>query len=508
MIRIQTFVRRGEGVELIKSYSIEEKLKILSDGAKYDVACTSSGVDRYGKKGDLGNSRACGICHSFSADGRCISLLKVLMTNHCIYDCKYCINRVKNDIPRASFTPEELCELTMEFYRRNYIEGLFLSSGVIQNPAYTMILMIACLKLLRENYHFRGYIHVKAVPGAPEHLLEAAGYYADRMSINLELPTEESMQAIAPNKSFKTILRPMGAMTKNIQVHRQQLGKNPLFERAAMNQYLPGSIFSDHGKKISIEDIVSIEDQQSKRASEYRALIPDTRVPAFDGASRPSYSKFPSAGLSSQMIIGASEETDYHLIRTSQFLYQNYDLRRVFYSAYIPVNEDYALPSLDTRPPLAREHRLYQADFLMRYYGFQANELLSEKNPFFHDVFDPKCDWAIRHLEQFPVEVQTAPYHMLLRIPGIGPKSARRIVEARRFGSLDYKSLKKMGVVLKRAHFFILCNGKQMYHIPVEESFIRTNLLYMDRKNAVSDGPVYRQMNLFDDFGVQREGLP
>lgn len=499
---INTFTYKEE-------YSIEEKLKILADGAKYDVACTSSGVDRFGKKGELGNSRACGICHSFSADGRCISLLKVLMTNHCIYDCKYCINRQKNDIPRATFTPEELCELTMEFYRRNYIEGLFLSSGVIQNPSYTMGLMIQSLKLLRERYHFRGYIHVKAVPGAPQELLEFAGMYADRMSINLELPTEESMRKIAPNKSFGTILKPMGAMTKSIQNHRKLMGREPLFERARINDYLPGSIFSSQANRLGIEDIMSSKDLQKdsidarSRMVKYHSFLPQAQTPSM--FSNQKVNQYPAAGISSQMIIGASNETDYHLIRTSQFLYQNYDLRRVFYSAYIPINEDSALPSLDTKPPLKREHRLYQADFLMRYYGFTAGDLLSEKNPFFHDVFDPKCDWAIRHLEQFPIEIQTAPYHMLLRVPGIGPKSAKRIVQARKMGRLDYQTLKKMGVVLKRAHFFILCNGRQMYHIPIEETFIRANMLSLEKPKLEDKGPVYRQMTLFDDFGIKRE---
>ncbi|MDO4976905.1 MAG: putative DNA modification/repair radical SAM protein [Eubacteriales bacterium] len=487
-------------MEVIHSYTLQEKLQILADGAKYDVACTSSGVDRNGKKGELGNSRACGICHSFSSDGRCISLLKVLMTNHCIYDCKYCVNRVKNDIPRAAFTPQELCELTMEFYRRNYIEGLFLSSGIYKNPTYTMMLMVTTLKMLREEYHFRGYIHVKAVPGAPDDVLNLAGHYADRMSINLELPTEESMKKIAPNKSFSTILRPMDQMTRNIQDHRAWLGQNPLFERSYGNRYLPNNIFSKGAKKIGLQEILGISDQ-SKGQKKEELLSYQAK------ASSVHSSDFPKAGLSSQMIIGASDETDYHLIRTSQFLYQNYDLRRVFYSAYIPINDDPALPSKEMAPPLKREHRLYQADFLMRYYGFQAGELLTESNPFFHEVFDPKCDWAIRNMEQFPVEVQTAPYDLLLRVPGIGPKSAKRIVQSRKYGKLDFTHLKKMGVVLKRAHFFLLCNGKQMYHIPVEENFVRANMLSMDTKRIVEKGPSYRQLSLFDDFGIQREGV-
>ncbi len=482
-------------MEIIKSEKLEDKLKILADGAKYDVACTSSGVDRRGKKGELGNSKAYGICHSFSADGRCVSLLKVLMTNHCIYDCKYCINRSANDIPRTAFRPEELCDLVMEFYRRNYIEGLFLSSGVYKNPTYTMGLMITTLRLLRENYHFRGYIHVKAVPGASEEMLQLAGHYADRMSINLELPTEESMRQIAPNKSFSSILRPMGQMTKNIQQHRLALGQDPLFERSVSNRYMSHSIFSGSAPRIGVRDLLG-DDSNSLAILEENSKKPVKINSIYT-------KKFPSAGISSQMIIGASDETDYHLIRTSQFLYQNYDLRRVFYSAYIPINEDSALPALDTAPPLKREHRLYQADWLMRYYGFQAGELLSEQNPFFHEEFDPKCDWAIRHLEEFPVDVQTASYEKLLRVPGIGPKSAGRIVRTRRHSILDYNLLKKMGVVLKRAHFFLLCNGKQMYHIPIEQNFIRANMLSLEQKPFKEKGPVYRQLSLFEDFGVK-----
>lgn len=485
-----------------KEYTTQEKLKILADGAKYDVACTSSGVDRQGKKGELGNSRACGICHSFSADGRCISLLKILMTNHCIYDCKYCVNRVKNDIPRTAFRPEELCELTMEFYRRNYIEGLFLSSGVHISPNHTMELMIHTLQLLREVYHFRGYIHVKAVPGATEDLLKRAGYYADRMSINLELPTEESMQRIAPNKNYTSILRPMEQMTRNIQQHRLSLGKSAMFERSGENRYLSHNIFRQETPKIGFHEVMSEKSSSLLQRYREKSLLPSPY-------GRTERHGFPESGLSSQMIIGATQETDLHLMRTTQFLYQQYDLRRVFFSAYIPINEDAVLPALGTAPPLKREHRLYQADFLLRNYGFQANELLSEAKPFFHDALDPKCDWAIRHIEEFPVEIQTASYETLLRVPGIGPKSAKRIVQARRYAKLDYPNLKKMGVVLKRAHFFILCNGKQMYHIPVEEGFISTNLIAMEGKQQKwnEDSVKYRQLNLFDDFGVKVERM-
>ena len=404
--------------------SIYEKLNILSDAAKYDVACTSSGTKRKGDGSGMGNCTQCGICHSFSADGRCISLLKVLMTNHCVYDCKYCANRVSNDTERTAFTPRELCELTVEFYKRNYIEGLFLSSGVQKNPAYTMEKMCEALELLRTEYHFNGYIHVKAVPGAPDDLIMRAGYLADRMSINLELPTAEGMKKLAPNKSHQTILRPMAKVTDTIAANRLAHGKSAYLERSTSNRYLTGSIFSEEQRKLT--------GNQADRIGESSVYHITTKEHE-KLKNRP----FASAGQSTQMIIGATPETDLTLIRTTQHLYKNYDLKRVFYSAYIPLNEDSALPQLDADVPLLREHRLYQADWLLRFYGFQADELLSESRPNFNEQLDPKCDWAIRHLGQFPVEVQNASYDMLLRIPGIGPKSARRIVETRRYAKLD-----------------------------------------------------------------------
>ena len=379
--------------------SIMQKLEILTDAAKYDVACTSSGVERKGDGKHMGNCTKAGICHSFSSDGRCISLLKILMTNECIFDCKYCLNRKSNDVPRATFTPEEICTLTMEFYRRNYIEGLFLSSGVLQNPNYTMELLYQTLCLLRTKYRFEGYIHVKAIPGASPVLIEKTGYLADRMSVNLELPTAEGLKKLAPHKSRRTILAPM----RQIQTMRQE------------NQY----------------------DLTVYRRS----------------------SRFVPAGQSTQMIIGATPENDLQIISVAESLYQKFQIKRVFYSAFVQVNEDAALPTLPGGPPLLREHRLYQADWLMRFYGFEAGELLSEKRPNFNVFLDPKCDWAIGHLEQFPVEVTTADYHTLLRVPGIGVKSAKRIVQARRYGSLSFEGLKKMGVVLKRAIYFITCSA-------------------------------------------------
>ena len=376
--------------------SIYEKLQILTDAAKYDVACTSSGVERKGDGTGIGNCSKAGICHSFSTDGRCISLLKILFTNECIYDCKYCVNRSSNDVIRTSFTPDEICTLTMEFYRRNYIEGLFLSSGILKNPNYTMELIYAALYKLRHVCNFQGYIHVKAIPGADPILIQKVGFLADRMSVNLELPTAESLRLLAPHKSRKNILAPMRLVQEKSKENRQEL---TLYKSAP---------------------------------------------------------RFVPAGQSTQMIIGASPETDYQILRVAESLYQKFGLKRVFYSAFVAVNEDKALPARTSDgPPLLREHRLYQADWLLRYYKFEANELLNEKNPNFNIFLDPKCNWALNHLEYFPVEVNRASYDVLLRVPGIGYKSAGRIVKARRFGSLGFEDLRKMGVVLKRALYLL-----------------------------------------------------
>ena len=403
--------------------TLGEKLEILSDAAKYDVSCTSGGTERKGDGEGMGNCRKAGICHSFSADGRCISLLKILFTNECIYDCKYCVNRSGNDVVRTSFTPEEVCTLTMEFYRRNYIEGLFLSSGVLKSPNYTMELLYTVLYKLRHEHNFQGYIHVKAIPGADSRLIQMTGYLADRMSVNIELPTAESLRLLAPHKTRKNILAPMRFV--------QQM--------SAENQY---------------------------EIQTYR------HVP-----------KFVPAGQSTQMIIGATPESDYQILHVAESLYKKFDLKRVFYSAFIPVNEDKNLPSVkEQRPPLLREHRLYQADWLLRYYHFEAGELLDEENPNFNAYLDPKCFWALRHLEEFPIEINYAAYDMLLRVPGIGYKSASRIVKARRMGMLDFEDLKKMGVVLKRALYFITCKGKMMYPIRMDEDYITRNLLNTKEK--------------------------
>lgn len=496
-------------------YTTQEKLQILADAAKYDVACTSSGSSRRGRKGELGNTVSCGICHSFAADGRCISLLKILMTNHCVYDCKYCINRVSNDVKRATFTPEEICDLTVEFYKRNYIEGLFLSSGVLKNPTYTMEKMCETLLLLRTKYHFNGYIHVKTIPGASDELLAAAGYLADRVSVNLELPTSEGLRKLAPNKTMQTILNPMGKVQNTIAAHRMAIGKSAYMERSRGNQFLQAGIFSDTSKqqfqkKLESRAALQRETDVSKTSARSNPAVLDSSFTwnhayqlAPHDMSRLKRS-FAPAGQSTQMIIGATGESDYTLLQTTQQLYQGFDLKRVFYSAYIPLNEDSVLPAIGTPPPLLREHRLYQADWLLRFYGFQADELLTTEKPNFNELLDPKCDWALRHLELFPVEAETASYAELLRVPGVGPKSASRIVNARRYGRLDFTSLKKMGVVLKRAHYFITCGGKQMYHTPIEETYITRQLVSVDRKESwemahANEG--FSQMTLAD-FGI------
>lgn len=379
--------------------SVMEKLTILADSAKYDVACTSSGSGRRSGPGGLGSCYAPGCCHAFTADGRCVSLLKVLMTNCCSFDCAYCVNRRSNDVPRATFTPRELADLTIAFYRRNYIEGLFLSSAVLGSADYTTERMIEVLRLLREEYGFHGYIHAKAIPGASPALIQRLGCLADRLSVNIELPSEGSLKRLAPDKGRSDILRPMG-----------QIAASAAASREAMTLY--------------------------------------RHAPAFA-----------PAGQSTQMIVGATPENDYQILRLTEGLYHKYSLKRVFYSAYIPVTEDSRLPALDTKPPLVREHRLYQADWLLRFYRFRADEILDEASPYFSPYLDPKCGWAIRHLELFPVDVNRAPYEMLLRVPGIGVKSAQRIRTARRQGSLGLEELKRMGVVLKRAQYFITCRG-------------------------------------------------
>ena len=479
---------------LSKELSLQEKLELLADAAKYDVSCTSSGSDRRGKSGSLGNSCAAGICHSFAADGRCISLLKILLSNDCVYDCKYCINRASNDRPRATFTPDEICLLTVEFYRRNMIEGLFLSSAVCRNPTFTMELMYQTLFTLRKRYHFNGYLHVKAIPGAPPELVEKIGYLADRMSINLELPTREGLRTLAPHKTQSSLLKPMRQIQQGIADYRITTGKSALMERSSGNRYLSHTIF-DHPKKLTS----SAADPALSAASD-ASLFPSPRE-----RTEP----FVPAGQSTQMIIGATDETDFQLLSTSQVLYQKFDLKRVFYSAYIPLNEDAALPDLSTPPPLLREHRLYQADWLLRYYGFHAEELLDEEHPNFLLSMDPKCDWALRHPEYFPVEINTADYDLLLRVPGIGPKSAMRILNSRRYSHLTFEHIRKIGVVLKRARFFITCGGKAMEGIRLEQNALARQLMEEESGSCweISHGKTYHQLSLFDDFHLEGGSL-
>lgn len=432
-------ILEGKMQKIEEQMDIQKKLEILADAAKYDVACTSSGVDRQGDGKGIGNCRASGICHSFSSDGRCISLLKILFTNECIFDCKYCINRRSNDVVRTSFTPQEVCDLTIGFYRRNYIEGLFLSSGIIQSPDYTMDLIYQTLWKLRKEYHFQGYIHVKAIPGADPEIVRMTGYLADRMSVNLELPTREGLEALAPQKKRQKMLAP---------IQQVQQGRRENKEELMLYRHAP---------------------------------------------------KFVPAGQSTQMIVGATGESDYQIMKVAEHMYRQYEMKRVFYSAFVRVNDDSMLPALPGGPPLLREHRLYQADWLLRFYGFETDELLSEDKPDFNVFLDPKCDWALRHLDLFPVEVMRADYYTLLRVPGIGYQSARRIVKARRLGTLDYRVLKKMGVVLKRAVYFITCGGKQMYPVKLEEDYILRNMLDGKEMLRSGDGSRFEQLSLFDD---------
>ena len=412
-----------------------DKLKILTDSAKYDAACTSSGSDRGAKAGMLGTACAPGICHSFSADGRCISLLKVLMTNCCIYDCQYCVNRCSNDVPRATFTPDELADLTIGFYRRNYIEGLFLSSGVIGSPDTAMERMCKTLELLRGKYRFNGYIHAKAIPGCSPELVEKLGTLCDRMSVNIELPSENSLKLLAPNKKKDAILRPMASIRDGIVQNKQEL---------AVYRHAP------------------------------------TFVPA---------------GQATQMIVGATPDSDWQIMRLSDALYKKYRLKRVFYSAYIPVSSSALLPR-DQPPPLLREHRLYQTDWLLRFYGFQVDELLDERHPSLDPLLDPKCNWALNHLDQFPVEVNRADKELLLRIPGVGLKSTQRILTARRAGPLTFQGLKRLGVVLKRAQYFLTCSGRVMAGLRVSEDGLLRRLLALEAPALAP--PMPEQLSLFD----------
>ncbi len=495
------------------SEQIMEKLTILSDAAKYDVACTSSGVSRSGDGKNLGNASAGGICHTFTADGRCISLLKILFTNECIYNCKYCINRSSNDVKRVSFSPDEVCKLTVEFYRRNYIEGLFLSSGIIESPDYTMGLLYETLYMLRTKYKFNGYIHIKGIPGASSDIVEMIGYLCDRMSINLELPTAAGLKAMAPNKVRANILSPMRQIQNGIKESRFFHGNSSMKSRMYLDEktyYEQMAEISDSKSRLLEyhKKIKYIEEANKSKQTAEKCWAIDKHSNKLSQTKR-SLSRpdryFVPAGQSTQMIIGATGETDYEIMSVTEALYEKFDMKRVFYSAFINVNGDEQLPGFLSAPPLKREHRLYQADFLLRFYGFRANELLSEKRPNFNEFIDPKCQWAVTHLEEFPVEIAKADYYTLLRVPGIGTKSARRIIMARKHSNLSFDDLKKMGVVLKRAIFFITCSGRMMYSTKLEEDYIVRHLIYNEKPGLLEDktmgNVIYEQMNLAD-FGI------
>jgi putative DNA modification/repair radical SAM protein len=417
---------------------ITEKLKILVDAAKYDVSCSSSGGKRKNENKGLGNAEGMGICHSYTEDGRCVSLLKILLTNHCIFDCAYCVTRKSNDIKRAAFTVQEVVDLTINFYRRNYIEGLFLSSGIFSNADYTMERLVRIAKKLRQEEKFNGYIHLKTIPGASEELIKEAGLYADRLSVNIELPSEKSLIALAPEKNYSEILLPMN----NIK-------------------------------------------QQLVQAKEEKKLFKS--APAFA-----------PAGQSTQLIVGASAENDQQILQLSSQLYKDYSLKRVYYSGYVPVSSDNRLPII-TEPPIIRENRIYQADWLMRFYGFDVKEILDDSNPHLDLDIDPKLSWALRNRHVFPVELNTADYEMILRVPGIGVKSAKKIVSARRFASLNYEHLRQMGVVLKRAKYFITCQQKSLQPYDFDSQRIRNKILFGD--GAVRSPLLTQQLDLFRQVG-------
>jgi len=421
------------GMELL------DKLNILADAAKYDVACTSCGVTRQAVKGQLGDTSKSGICHTFSADGRCVTLLKVLLSNVCSYDCAYCVNRRSNEVPRATFTARELAELTIGFYRRNYIEGLFLSSGVLRNPDYTTEQMCEAIRILREEYGFRGYVHAKTIPGTSEELLVRLGVLVDRMSLNIEFPSEQSLRLLAPEKAGESAIKPMAFIRDGIKANYQ-----------------------------------------------------DKRL------SRIQRTRFVPAGQSTQMIVGASPESDYHILKLSAGLYQKLELQRVFYSGYIPINTNPLLPATN-EVPLLREHRLYQADWLMRFYEFDVNEIIDEEHPYLDPLIDPKCNWAINHIDQFPAEVNKVPYEMLLRIPGVGVTGAKRIVAARRERHLRFDDLKRLNITLKRAQYFITCNGAYAEGVLFDPVSIYQQLT-LEAKKRRFKGIMDGQLSLFDQM--------
>jgi putative DNA modification/repair radical SAM protein len=395
---------------------ISEKLEILSDAARYDVSCSSSGSVRKNVQKGIGNTTGMGICHSYTEDGRCVSLLKILLTNYCIFDCAYCVSRKSNDVKRIGFTINEVIELTINFYRRNYVEGLFLSSGIFKNADYTMERLVRVARKLRIEHQFNGYIHLKTIPGTSRELVDQAAMYADRLSVNIELPSEQSLKALAPEKNYQDIMKPMSHVSKNI------LAKA---EESKVIRYVP---------------------------------------------------QYAPAGQSTQMVIGASAETDYQIIQSANTLYQSFNLKRVYYSAYVPVVSDNRLPAMGTPVPIIRENRLYQADWLMRFYGFDAGEIVNRRDPHLELEIDPKLSWALRNPQCFPIDINKASYEMILRVPGIGLKSAKKIVHARRFRKLDWQNLKKIGVIESRAKFFITCNSKLTYHQDIDPIALRAKV--------------------------------
>ncbi|WP_026706016.1 putative DNA modification/repair radical SAM protein [Flavobacterium soli] len=414
---------------------IREKLTILADAAKYDVSCSSSGSNRKNDSKGLGDASSSGICHTYTEDGRCVSLLKILLTNHCIFDCAFCVSRKSNDVKRAAFTVEEVVELTMSFYRRNYIEGLFLSSGIFKNADYTMERLVRIAKKLRLENNFNGYIHLKTIPGASQELLTEAGLYADRMSINLEMPTEAGLKLLAPDKSHDDVKKPLSFIK---------------------------------------DSIIQFKDEKK--------IIKSTL-------------KFVPAGQSTQMVIGATPETDMEIMYSANEYYKNYDLKRVYYSGYIPISYDTRMPMIGSQPPLLRENRLYQTDWLMRFYGFDVHEILNVKNPHLDVDIDPKLSWALRNMEQFPIDINTADYKMILRVPGIGVGSANKIVQARKFGKLRSDQLKKIGIAYNRAKYFIRC-ADSVFQLNTPEAFTVKNLILSESNSKYLKVP-QNQLSLF-----------
>lgn len=465
-----------------------EKLKILADSAKYDVSCSSSGAGRQ-NDGKIGSAYASGICHSWGADGRCISLLKILFTNKCVYDCAYCVNRRSNDFPRASFEPDELARLTIEFYRRNYIEGLFLSSAVEVSPDYTAERILSALTLLRNKYGFAGYIHAKIIPGVSEEILHQIGLVADRLSVNIEMPTSKSLAMFAPQKKPKQIFAPMRQITNSLIERNALVGPGTMFKGQKLNtaeNYLDGRAERNTPSTTTTQIDVPGGGVLANASSQSSALASISSQSGFLQTQSKRKERFAPAGQTTQMIIGAGGETDQSILTTSENLYRTFKMKRVYYSAYIPVVESPILPALTAAPPLAREHRIYQADWLLRFYGFAVKELFNGDNPNLDPDLDPKVTWALRNLERFPVEVNKASYEMLMRIPGIGAVSAKRIVRQRKVSAVRFDDLKKMGVVVKRAKYFLTCCGRYYGARRFEPESIKHSLLQMENGLQIS----------------------